>query len=337
MNLINCAKSWRINTIILHRETITTKNKDMGNRINEPEFNRYHFFASDGEKGMTTTSANKLANLAKERNREDMLLIQNVRFYNEVMTLLVNPAEKVVLSEGLKGSQEEFEKLNQALLRIARFNAFISWVREAITAKEELIQAVNDTSIKTWCKIQGIELPGEPQNDVNDNMETSRAAAQASIDEMARYFINQSVASVLGQAIHPDGPIDEARRTLIEATMTPSKTEGYGKDTVIKTKEATATADAVTTFYMTLQSEWRHTEAAVNEAKGKWQLADKERFIELVNYYHARLREYELAVSKIKADWEEWKLEETKRLGKLKIRVPSALQIVLNELLALGK
>ena len=55
--------------------------------------------------------------------------------------------------------------------------------------------------------------------------------------------------------------------------MTPSKTEGYGKDTVIKTKEATATPDSVTAFYMALQSEWRHAEAAVNEAKGKWNMA----------------------------------------------------------------
>lgn len=310
----------------------------MGNRVNDPEFNRYNFFASDGEKGMTSTSANKLANLAKERNREDMLLIQNVRFYNEVMTLLVNPSEKVVLSEGLKGNQEEFDKLREALMRTARFNAFISWVREAISAKETLIQEVNDTGLRTWCKKQGIEFPKEPDGgEVDERASEERSAGRATIDEMARYFTNQSLASVLGQAIHPDGPIDEARRALIEATMTPSKTEGYGKDTVIKTKEATATPDSVTAFYMALQSEWRHAEAAVNEAKGKWQTADRERFIEIVKDYNARMREYEMAVSKIKADWEQWKLEETKRLGKMKIRIPGSLQPVLDELLALGK
>lgn len=309
----------------------------MGIRTNEPEFNRYNFFASEGEKGMTSTSANKLANLAKERNREDMLLIENVRFYNEVMTLLVNPSEKVVLSEGLKGSQEEFDKLREALLRTARFNAFISWVREAISAKDELIREVNDTGLKTWCKKQGIQYPEEPENEVDSDMYDSRSAAQATIDDMARYFTNQSMASVLGQAIHPEGPIDVARRALIEATMTPSETEGYGKDTVIKTKEATTTTNSITAFYMALQSEWRHAEAAVNEAKGKWQTADNERFIELTNDYNARMREFQLVASQIKADWERWKLEETKRLGKLKIRIPAALQPVLDELLALGK
>ncbi|MCH5213748.1 MAG: hypothetical protein J1E97_01045 [Muribaculaceae bacterium] len=309
----------------------------MRNRNTEPEFNKYHFFASDGEKGMTATSANKLANLAKERNREDMLLIQNVRFYNEVMTLLVKPSEKVVLSEGMNGSQQEFDKLREALLRTARFNAFISWVREAIAAKEALIKEVNDTEVCSWCKKQGIEYPTAPENEVDKEMHESRSAAQATIDEMARYFANQSMASVLGQAIHPEGPIDEARRALIEATMAPSQTEGYGQDTVIKTKEATATTDAVTAFYMALQAEWRHAEAAVNEAKGKWQSADKERLIELVNEYDAKKRDYNLKLAKIEADFGQWQLQETRRLGKLKIRVPAALQPVLDELLTLGK
>lgn len=309
----------------------------MGNRINDPEFNRYNYFASEGEKGMTSTSANKLANLAKERNREDMLLIENVRFFNEVMTLLVNPSEKVVISQGLEGSQEMFDKLRGALLRTARFNSFISWVREAISAKEALIEEVNDLSFMSWCNKQGIEYPKEPENNIDKTLKDSKSASQASIEELARYFINQSVASVIGQAIHPEGAIDEARRALIEANITPSYTEGYGKDTVIKTKEATATPEAVTGFYMALQSEWRHAEAAINEAKGKWQLADKELTIELTNDYNARMREYEITVSKIKTEWENWKLEETKRLGKLKIRIPQALQSVLDELLALGK
>lgn len=309
----------------------------MGNRINDPDFNRYNFFASEGEKGMTSTSANKLANLAKEHNREDMLLIQNVRFYNEVMTLLVNPSEKVTISEGLIGTQEEFDKLRDALLRTARFNAFIAWVREAISAKEALISEVNDTTLTAWCRKQGVKYPDEPELDIDETMQETRAAAQATVDEMARYFVNQSLASVLGQAIHPEGPIDEARRTLIEASMTPSTTEGYGKDIVIKTKETTATPDSVTAFYMALQSEWRHAEAAVNEAKGKWQMADKVRFIELTNEYNALMREYEMTVSRIKADWENWKLEETGRLGKLKIRIPPVLQPVLDELLSLGK
>lgn len=47
----------------------------MSTRFSEPLFNPNNFFALEGEKGMTSTSANKLVNLAKERNREDQLYV----------------------------------------------------------------------------------------------------------------------------------------------------------------------------------------------------------------------------------------------------------------------
>lgn len=306
-------------------------------KTTEPIFNPNNYFASEGEKGMTSTSANKLANLAKERNREDMLMVESVRFYSDVMTLLVNPSEKVVLTEGRSGTAEEFAKIREALLRTARFNAFISWVREAISAKEELMNTVRTTTVAAWCKNQDIEYPKSPENDVETSIYEQRAAGKASIDDMARFFINQSKASVLGQAIHPDGPLDIARRTLIDATMSPSTTEGTGKDTVIKTKQPTADTKAVTDFYMSLQGEWRHAESAVNEAKGEWEMDDTELRLDLTSEHNARVREYYAEITRIKQQWERWKLEETRRLSKLKIRIPSALKPVLDELLALGK
>lgn len=303
----------------------------------DPKFNLMNYFAEEGEKGMTLTSANKLANLATERNREDMLFVESVRFYDDVMTLLVNPGEPVTLSKGLSGDEDTFVKIREALLRIARFNAFIAWVREAIWAKKTMISMVGLPTLEEWCKKRGIDFPEDPENDVETKLKELRSAGKASIDEMARYFINQSKASVLGQAIHYDGVLERARCDLIEANHSPSKTEGVGKDTVIKTRQPTAKTDAVTDFYMSLQSEWRHAESAVNEAKGKYKTEDAELRIELTNEYNARVREYENKIKHIKEQWDLWKLEETRRLGKLKIRIPSALQPVLDELLALGK
>lgn len=305
--------------------------------LSDPVFNPHNYFASEGEKGMTSTSANKLANLAKERNREDQLYVENVKFYSDIMSLLVNPNEKVTLSEGLPGSEEEFKKIREALQRTARFNAFISWVREAISAKENLIEEVGMTSLKKWCKDQGIEYPEPPENEVVDEMKKQSAAGKAYIDEMAAYFISQAKASVLGLAIHPNGPLDKARRDLIDAWLKPSSKEGTGADTVIMTKVPTASNESVTNFYMELQGDWRQSESRLNESKNKWNTADVELRIQLLNEYNAKMRDNEKETSRIKAEWEKWKLEETKRLGKLKIRIPAALQPVMDELQALGK
>lgn len=100
----------------------------MSNKLSAPVFNPANFFATEGEKGMTATSVNKLANLAKERNREDMLFIDNVRFLTEEISLLANPTEKVTMTEGMKGDLDEFSKIREAMMRVTRFNSFISWV-----------------------------------------------------------------------------------------------------------------------------------------------------------------------------------------------------------------
>lgn len=182
---------------------------------------------------MTSTSANKLANLAKERNREDMFLVENVRFFSNVMTLMVNPSEKITMSEGLEGSPEEFKKIKGALLRITRFNAFIAWIREAISAKDLRINETKSLSLNSWCKKQGIEYPKTPENNIEEDLVKGRASAKVTIEDMAKFFVAEAKASVLGQAVHKDGFIDKA---LIDDRLNPTEREGSGQDTVIVTK-----------------------------------------------------------------------------------------------------
>lgn len=309
----------------------------MSTRVSDPVFNPANFFAAEGDKGMTSTSANKLANLAKERNREDMLYVDSVRFVKEEMSLLTNPSEKVILSEGMKGDSTEFTKIKEAMTRVARFNSFISWVREAIKAKDTMISKVRITTLTEWCKKNNIDLPKVPLNNVEEELEENRAASKIGIEDMARYFIAESKASVLGQSIHPDGSIARARRDLMEAGVRHSYREGEGKDMVITTVTQTADINEVTDFYMNLQSDWRHAESIINQSKSEWEQADGELRLQLTNEYNKKLREHENMMARIKSDWEKWKLEEVRRIGKLKIRIPKALQPVLDELLALGK
>lgn len=303
----------------------------------EPVFDPRNYFAADGEKGMTSTAANKMANLAKERNREDMLMLENIKFYNNMMTLLVKPTEKVLLSQGLNGGKEEFANIREALMRVARFNAFIAWVREAIAARETMLFETRHTSLEQWCEQQGIECPEMPVDDIDDDLYKSRAAATATIDDMARYFVNQAKAAALGQAVHPDGAIDRARRELIDASLNPAHKEGTGQETVIITKQPTAETKEVTDFYMSLQSNWRHAEAAVNQAKSNWNSQDALRRIALTNEFNAKKRQYDSEMLKLRSQYDEWRLQESIRIGKLKIRVPAALQLVLDELLSLGR
>lgn len=198
-------------------------------------------------------------------------------------------------------------------------------MREAISAKESLLNAVENKPLKKWRDENGINYTDIPENRASDELHIKHAG-EASIDEMAQYFIAQSKASTLGQAIHPDGPEDKARRELIGAGLKPSQREGSGKDTVIMTKVPTAAIDDVTNFYMELQGNWRRSESRVNKSKNSWATKDSEMKICLTNEYNSKMCEFEKKTSRIKGEWEKYKLEKTRRIGKLKIRILCALR-----------
>lgn len=303
----------------------------------EPVFLRENYFAKEGELGMTMTSANKMANLAKERNREAMLFVESLKFYKSVISLLVAPKEKVVLSEGTPGNESTFHTIRSALNTIARYNAFIAWIREAIAAKNALISEANNKTIFQWCKEQGIEYPKAPENNVEQLLWENRSFGKATIEEMARWYIHQAKASVFGQAIHPSGSIAKAREALMEVNLKPATAVGTGKETIIETKVPTANNEAVTEFYMSLQSEWRHAESAVNESKSRWEAENYENLLRFKNEYNECQRQYEARVNYLKSEWERWIYEECQRIGRLKIRIPHVFQPILQELLALGK
>lgn len=318
------------------------------NILREPVFSPEKFFAKEGQKGMTMTSADKLANLAKERNREDQSYVDNIQFYTKtVQSLMVPQTDQlsshngVVLSKGYEGNDETFDKVEKSLARIARFNAFITWVREAISAKTALLQAVQSENIVEWCKKNDIVYPENKcftnQFTVQQELNNHRASLEEDENAMARYYINQAKASVYGQAIHPGGPIDVARRELITSKTKPSTVTGQGQDTIITTMIPTAEPDKVSDFYMKLQSEWRDCESAMNKAKSQWNDADAETELRISAKQSADMKAADALMREAQSKFDIWKLEETKKISKLKIYIPIALQGVLDELLALGK
>lgn len=317
------------------------------NTLREPVFNPDRFFAKEGQKGMTMTAADKLANLAKERNREDQSYVDNVQFYTKTVQSLMAPQNTqtpfngAVLSEGYPGDEETFKKIEECLARIARYNAFITWVREAISAKTALMQAIQSESIVEWCKKNDVLYPENKcftnQFTVQQELNNHRASLEEDENAMARYYINQAKASVYGQAIHPGGPIDVARRELITSKTKPSTVTGQGQDTIITTMVPTAEPDKVTDFYMKLQGEWRDCESSMNKAKSQWNDADTETELRITAKQNADMKAADALMREAQSKYDTWKLEETKKVSKLKIYIPAALQGVLDELLALGK
>ena len=88
------------------------------------------FFA---ENGLTTTSANHIANIAKEKYQVLMKKLTGLDFYDSKVVSLMGSSE-ALLSEGIT----DLSNIKKDLLDIAKLKSLIAWLREAIKAKEVL-------------------------------------------------------------------------------------------------------------------------------------------------------------------------------------------------------
>ena len=91
-------------------------------------------FFSPENQGLTTTSANHIANLCKEAYMALEKELDEIQFVNSSVKLISSDSRNV-LSEGIT----EVDSLQPKLLRIAQLKSLIAWLREAIKAKERLI------------------------------------------------------------------------------------------------------------------------------------------------------------------------------------------------------
>lgn len=90
------------------------------------------FFKKEGEEGvaLTSTSANHIANLAKEYIQGVETQLNNICFFNV---------------EG-----------------VAQAKSLIAWLREGIKAKENLMKGLQTISLEDWCRENGTIRPESP-------------------------------------------------------------------------------------------------------------------------------------------------------------------------------
>lgn len=270
-------------------------------------------FFSDKE-GITSTSAQHLCNVGREYIRSTNIQLSNTRFYNEKVTDLSKGAE-VDLKRGLT----TIDGIEENLLKVVKINSFIAWMQEAIKAKSAELQAIKELTFHNWLLDQKIDL-SYPETltkvTLNDKI------ASLSIKDRMKYYHLQAKAAVLGKAIHPDGPIYDARIELMNIASEPNT---LTNDKVFS-KEASLPAEDVDNLYFKLQKLYREAEASFNAIKGSL-----EQEVNIENSSNAatftRLcNELKAQQNVLTAKYEEWKISETRTISKLKIIIPNDLK-----------
>ena len=116
-----------------------------------------------GEAGMTSASANHVANMAKESIKEIANDLEAVSFYNATVALLSGGTAQ---QAHIGSTREQIDRVQQALESIGEANALIAWLREAIKARERLLQEVKGTTLADYCRdvLGGVDVPQQDTN-----------------------------------------------------------------------------------------------------------------------------------------------------------------------------
>jgi hypothetical protein len=293
-----------------------------------------------GNEGMTSTTANHYANIAKEMIKCTEKKLYGVKFYQTSISAIGSTA-KQLMSQG----SSDISFIDDALREIAEANSFCAWVREAIKEKEAQQLAVSRKDLNEWMKEQGIEIKEEPEYPDGERDVTEEDIINTwDINKRNKYLRLEAYASTIGNYIHPGKNVknyNDARRAMHNAINNPITKEGSGRDTILFYVETTVDPDMVDAQFLKMQDMHRSYEKELNAMKAELRETvnninqQKCDALQLkIDAYYAEHREYIAWKNEMRNKLNKWKVSETERLSKLKIVIPKDLKDIFQKVKA---
>ena len=295
-----------------------------------------------GENGRTSTSANYLANKAKEAYEEIEQRSRRLSFYNEYRQMF-NGGERLLVKNGI--DLEKVKVLVADFEKMGRYKALIAWLREAIKARKEQENIINSYSFEKWLKYNGIDLHFDAiEPELQPSITVEDAVGELTIKERYLYYSLEANVSNLGLFIHPKGSFSHARKDLAEKINNPIDTVQMGDAVFVVSYAPIVDMKDVDDLFMTLQETHRDMQAQLNGIKHKIEMrVESDRSTKLAKYnseiekYNAEYHAFEKRIIELKSKFDEWKLKELDELRSLKIVIPDKLSDVVGEIESMGR
>ena len=285
-----------------------------------------------GENGLTTTSANHIANMAKEAYQTLEQELSNLKLYTTEVALLGSDTSRTLR---IGDNKECLDAIEGKLNCIAQYKSLIAWLREAIKAKSRLISAAENLSLGEIAKALNIAVPVAPED--YERLTNDDIVATWNVKQRNRYYYLDTLCSTFGKYIHPDQTFAREREALCKVISEPNRINGNGRDMVIYTMIPTvSTAVADDTFFV-LQNKYREYQAELNSLKHQIELAvqadDREKSLK----EEAEQQAYRLEMNEIRAKCNVYKGERVREAQALKIIIPDSLQAIYQRVAQMGK
>ena len=286
-----------------------------------------------GNHGLTSTSANHLANIAKEKIVSNEAKLKNLNFVTTTVDIVGSPADSgKTISRGYQ--EKELAEVRTLLSEIADMNAFCAWIREAIKAKEAEIKDVTERSFDDWLQENDLSLerPVLADKPTEDDI-----LEELNIRERNEYLQLEATAATIGKYIHPDGVYSKAREELHNRTMKPYSTEGTGKETLIYSYVPSIDQQKVDDLFFELQKWHRSNEQQLNRIKYEIKRKLGKKAIEQSRKYESECEAYHVKYQAYHSQFKAWQVEESARISLLKIVSPEDLQVIYDTICSLEK
>lgn len=285
-----------------------------------------------GTEGLTSTSANYIANMAKEYYMQKDKVLEEMQFYSTNVSL-IGASQGHTIECGI--SEELFSQIPTMIADISKAKSLIAWLREALSARDRLKSEILNMSEADYCKIKGIEAPVMPTK--GEVLTEDEYWGSMSIKARNAYYELETKCATLGKFIHPNGHYAEERDAAVKKANAPHKVTGTGRDTNIFTYELTIPLTDIEQQFFDLQKKHREYQANLNSLKFECQKAIEQSEAKVNAEYSAASKEYSSKRVAILAEMREWQQAEITNLGKLKIIIPDSLQDIYTKISSLGK
>lgn len=285
-----------------------------------------------GAEGLTTTSANHIANLAKEAYQSLESKLNSAVFYTTEIGILGSSASNT-LKEGIE--QEFLDELEGNLMQVASYKSLIAWLREAIKAKERLISEAQKLTDVEVAKILNITLPDMPVR--YPRLNEDEVVATWGIKQRNRYYYLDTVCSTIGKYIHPNMGFSNAKEDLIKILSERHKAQGNGRDTIIYSYTPTVRLKDVEHTFFALQEKYRGYQAELNSMKHQIEVAIQDDEREKTLKEEDETKQYKVECNAIFPQLSKYKNDTIKAMQSLKIVIPDSLKGIYSTISEMGK
>ncbi len=280
------------------------------------------------ENGLTSTSANHVANLAKEYVQNIEKDLSNTSFITTSVTL-IDCNSKVTTSIGKDATF--LELVETKLNKISEAKSLIAWLREALKAKENLQAELTRLSLEDWVKMEKNETIPEVHPMRGRYMTIDNYYASLNIKDRNRYYMLETKAAVYGKYIHPSGAFSKAREELTDKLNRPHEVKEDGRDTIIYNYKPSVEQSKVEDLFFKLQKDYRQVQAELNGMKHECELALTANRISIDNKFKEELEKYNQVITNYTAEYDVWTKKKSQEYASLKIAIPDNLKSIYNE------